>query len=137
MKVLLLLVLAAMAFVLLGCLSEPVDECPGGQSSTGLNTCFSIENMDDYPDYTFYYYGLHNIPYLTEVEDGLNNPYKLDILNKFYAFPNGVSTYFIEHPRELTDAIVSREVNVPIGKSVYRITSFDSEAKQMVLKKVN
>ncbi len=138
MKLLLLPVLVAGLALLLGCLSPPVDECAGYVDiGPSASTCFSIENMGDYPEYTFYYNAVHSFPYLEPIEEGINGAYKLDLLDKFYALPNGASTYMIDGPEDLEDAIVSQHLGVPIGKSVYRITSFDIEGKQMALEKVN
>ena len=99
MKQFLLPVLIAGVVLLLGCVSQPVDEC-AGYDDIGPHTskCFAIENIGDYPDYTFYYSALHTYPELEPVKEGVNGSYKLDSLDKFYALPNGVSTYMIDKP---------------------------------------
>lgn len=98
---------------------------------------FSIGNAEDYPGYDFYYAGSLFPEELESANPGDSvYVYKLNTHITVYAVPKGidvqefVGTYFDDLVEQ---SVLSQEIDLPAGDTVFRITSFDSNAGTMNL----
>ncbi len=99
---------------------------------------FEITNAGDYPDYAFFYKGvIHRDLALVEGSEGV---YKFDTVITFYAVSkeNPLSTQPLiregaDFEEVASQSVVSPEVHLNAGHTVYRVSSFDPEAKTMSL----
>lgn len=101
---------------------------------------FSIGNASDYPEYKFYYAG--NIwPEKLTLVDSTQSIYKLNTNIKIYAVPKELAT-----EKDLSESrfeevssqsIISQQISLASGETVFEVTSFDVESKSMVLEVKN
>jgi len=131
------LIITMMVVILLlmlsGCHIGMVAPANGCESaSDGIDFCFQIENSNDYPDFVFYYEGgldegeFFKITELTGV-DKMNNRVKI------YATDFDVKEEWVIYDESIRDGVSSGDILLRPGKTVFRITSFDTENKKMVL----
>ncbi|MFH1317178.1 MAG: hypothetical protein ABII01_06665 [Candidatus Woesearchaeota archaeon] len=91
---------------------------------------FTIENTQDYPEFSFYYTGRMMEDKIYTVED-INQMYKLDTFITIYAVPKELGEKHGLVLRRLIkdDGLKSEEISLNPGKTIFKITSFDKDNK--------
>ncbi len=100
------------------------------------NFSFSIANSEDFPEYKFYYAG--NIwPEKLALIEGTQDIYKLNTNIKIYAVPVELASDSeipeTEFEEVSSQSVVSQEIDLASGETVFEVKSFDETQKTMVL----